>query len=49
VSETFPAPGQKKAAPEKRKLFSNSFVPTDEPAPAPAARPKSKPAKPRAQ
>jgi hypothetical protein len=49
VSENFPAPGQKKAAPEKRQLFSNSFVPADEPAPTPAARPKSKPAKPRAQ
>jgi hypothetical protein len=49
VSETFAAPGQKKAAPEKRKLFSNGFVPSDEPAPGPSTRPKSKPAKPRAQ
>jgi hypothetical protein len=49
VSETFPAPGQKKPAPDKRKLFSNGFVPGDEPAPAPATRPKSKPTKARAQ
>jgi hypothetical protein len=49
VSETFPAPGQKKLPPAKRKLFSHNFVPTDEPTPAPAARPKSKPVKPRAQ
>jgi len=49
VTETFPAPGQKKAAPERRKLFSSSFVPTDEGVPGPATRPKSKLSKPRAQ
>jgi hypothetical protein len=48
VSETFPAPGERKAAPEKRKLFSSSFIPADD-APEPAVRPKSKPTKPRAQ
>jgi hypothetical protein len=49
VSQAFAAPGQKQAPPEKRKLFSNSFMPGDEPGAVPAARPKSKVAKPRAQ
>jgi len=49
VSQAFPAPGQKRAPPEKRLLFSNSFVPSEEPAHTPAARPKSQRAKPRAQ
>jgi len=48
VSETFSAPGQKKKPPEKRLLFSNSFMPAEQ-ATEPAARPKSKPAKARAQ
>jgi hypothetical protein len=49
VSETFPAPGQAKAPPERRKLFSNSFVPTDEPGPPTPTHPKGKPTKARAQ
>jgi hypothetical protein len=49
VSETFPAPGEKKAPPERRKLFSNSFMPAEQLPPEPAPRPKSKPSKPRAQ
>jgi len=49
VSQAFPAPGQKRAPPEKRLLFSNSFVPSEEPAHTPAPRPKSQRAKPRAQ
>jgi hypothetical protein len=52
VSETFPRPGEKKGPPERRKLFSSSFVPGDGPAttsgpPFPPGR--GKPVKPRAQ
>ena len=49
VTQAFPAPGAKKPPAERRLLFSNSFMPGDEPTPAPAAHPKSKPVKPRAQ
>jgi hypothetical protein len=49
VSETFPPPGQAKAKPERRKLFSNAFMPGDAPAPLPAISPKSKLPRPRAQ
>jgi hypothetical protein len=48
VTETFPAPGATKAPPERRKLFSSSFVPSEGPV-LPPAHPKSKPGKPRAQ
>lgn len=52
VSETFPRPGEKRAKPEPRKLFSSSFVPGDgsaTPPPGTALPSRSKPAKPRAQ
>ncbi len=49
VTQEFPAPGAKKAPAERRLLFSSSFMPGEEPTPAPVTRPKSKPAKPRAQ
>lgn len=49
VSETFPAPGQAKAKPERRKLFSNSFMPGDATAPPPSVSPKGKLPRPRAQ
>jgi hypothetical protein len=49
VTQEFPAPGAKKAPAERRLLFSSSYMPGDEPTPTPAARPKSKPPKPRAQ
>lgn len=49
VTQTFPAPGAKRPPAERRLLFSNSFMPGEEPTPAPAARPKSKPSKPRAE
>ena len=48
VSQAFPAPGEKKAPPERRKLFSNGSLPNDGPT-MPSARPRSKPARPRAQ
>jgi Vitamin K-dependent gamma-carboxylase len=48
VSETFPAPGEKRAPPERRKLFSSSSMPSEGPA-LPYVHPKSKPSKPRAQ
>ncbi|RYZ08911.1 MAG: hypothetical protein EOO73_06350 [Myxococcales bacterium] len=48
VSQAFAPPGQARPAPERRTLFSSSYVPT-EGAPAPAARPASKGARPRAQ
>lgn len=40
VSETFAPPGARKPAPEKRKLFSSTWIPS---APAPAVRPQGKP------
>ena len=49
VSETFPAPGAKKAPSNKRLLFSNSFMPAEQPSPEPAPRHKGKPTKARAQ
>jgi hypothetical protein len=49
VSETFPAPGAKRLPPERRKLFSNSFVPSEAPTGSAVVRPRSKPAKGRAQ
>jgi len=50
VTQAFPAPGAKKAPAERRKLFSNTFMPGEEPTPAAVpVRPKTKPAKPRAQ
>ena len=48
VSQTFAAPGQKPVPPERRKLFSSSSMPL-EGAPPPAAHPKSKAPRPRAQ
>lgn len=48
VTQAFAPPGQKRPAPERRKLFSSSYVPADGAA-TPAARPASKGAKPRAQ
>jgi hypothetical protein len=48
VSETFPAPGQPRNRPEKRLLFSNTFMPAEEPA-APPPRPKGKASKAQAQ
>jgi hypothetical protein len=48
VTQAFPAPGQAKPPPERRKLFSNTFVPTDEPGSTPV-RPKSKSSKARAE
>jgi hypothetical protein len=48
VTETFPAPGEKKAAPERRKLFSSSSMPSDAPV-VPPTHPKSKFVRPRAQ
>ncbi len=48
VSQTFPAPGQKSAPPEQRKLFSSGLAAGEGPA-MPGARPRSKPPKPRAQ
>lgn len=48
VTETFPPPGGQKAPPERRKLFSSSFMP-GEATPVPPVRPKGKPSKPRAQ
>jgi hypothetical protein len=38
VSQAFAAPGQKRAPPEKRKLFSNSFMPPEEPPSVPPAK-----------
>jgi hypothetical protein len=50
VTQAFPAPGAKRPTPERRKLFSSSFVPSDAPASAPApVRGPSKSGKPRAQ
>jgi len=46
VSQTFPAPGEKPAPPERIKLFSNSSVPGDA---VPVPRPRGRPPKPRAQ
>lgn len=48
VTQAFPPPGAKRPAPERRKLFSSSFVPTDSPPPTPVRGP-SKSGKPRAQ
>lgn len=48
VTQAFAPPGQKQPAAERRKLFSSSYVP-QEGSPPPPARPRSKPAKPRAQ
>jgi len=48
VSETFPAPGQARTPPERRKLFSNTSLP-GEGVLQPAPHPRSKPARPRAQ
>jgi hypothetical protein len=49
LTQVFAPPGVKRPAPERRKLFSSSHVPSvDAAAPAPA-RPTSKSAKPRAQ
>jgi hypothetical protein len=48
VMETFPAPGEKKDPPSRRKLFSSSSLPADTQVPA-AVHPKSKAPKPRAQ
>jgi len=48
VTEAFPAPGAKKAPPQRRLLFSSSFVPPELPS-SPALRPKSKSSTPRAQ
>lgn len=48
VSETFSAPGQPRNRPEKRLLFSNTFMPAEEPA-APPPRPKGKASKAQAQ
>lgn len=49
VSETFPAPGQAKGKPERRKLFSSTFIPAEAGGALPAVAPKSKPTPPRAQ
>jgi hypothetical protein len=46
VSQAFPPPGAVRKPPERRLLFSSSPSPGDAPLPA---RPRSKPAKPRAQ
>lgn len=48
VTQAFAAPGQKQPPAERRKLFSNSYVPQEGSSPAPI-HPKSKTAKPRAQ
>lgn len=49
VTQAFAPPGQKRPAPERRKLFSSSYVPGGEPAPAAPARPAGKGGKPRPQ
>lgn len=46
VSQAFPPPGAARRPPERRLLFSNSSLPGDT---SPPARPRSKPARPRAQ
>jgi hypothetical protein len=48
VTQAFPAPGDKRPAPERRKLFSNDFVPP-ELTEAPVVRPKGAPRPARAQ
>lgn len=48
VSETFPAPGEARQPPQRRKLFSSNPGPV-EAAPSPAPHPRGRPAKPRAQ
>jgi hypothetical protein len=48
VTQAFAPPGQKPPPAERRKLFSSSYVPQEGSSPPPA-RPKGKPAKPRAQ
>ena len=40
VTQSFSAPGQPRAKPERRKLFSSGFVPGD--SDAPASKPRSK-------
>jgi hypothetical protein len=47
VTEKFPPPGKPKPAPERRKLFTNSWMPGEAPPPAP--RPRGKPRQPRAE
>jgi hypothetical protein len=49
VSQKFPAPGQPRPQPERRKLFSNTFMPSETSVAPPATPAKGKPATPRAQ
>ena len=48
VTQAFVPPGQKQPPPERRELFSNSYVPSEVTPPA-RPHPKGKPGKPRAQ
>jgi hypothetical protein len=49
VTQAFAPPGQKRPAPERRKLFSSGYVPSGEGAPPAATRPAGKGGTPRAQ